>query len=153
MSNSINKNCTRKSPSSSLKCTFSFSSYRTEAKSNCKTVFKMFFLLGMTWTLDILGWALMVYDQKNLGFKISKILIDLINSLQGVILLSVMYFNSANLKRMKRWWRKGRSESNAVSFGRQTSSGITCTKSTNLSTCRQSSKKDNTDDGTMQRML
>ena len=65
----------------------------------------MFFLLGMTWTLDILGWALMVYDQKNLGFKISKILIDLINSLQGVILLSVMYFNSANLKRIKRWWQ------------------------------------------------
>ena len=130
-----------------------FSSYRTEAKSNCKTVFKMFFLLGMTWTLDILGWALMVYDQKNLGFKISKILIDLINSMQGVILLSVMYFNSANLKRIKRWWKKGRSESNAASFGRQTSSGITCTKSTNLSTCRQSSKQDNTDDGTKQRML
>ena len=89
---------------------FLFHYIRTEAKSNCKTVFKMFFLLGMTWTLDILGWALMVYDQNNLGFKTSKIFIDLINSLQGVILLCVMYFNSANLQRMRRWFRKSRSE-------------------------------------------
>ena len=111
-----------------------FDYFRSEAKSNCKTVFKMFFLLGMTWTLDILGWALMVYDQKNLGFKISKILIDLINSLQGVILLCVMYFNSANLQRMRRWVINGRGERNTSRFGRQTSSGITSTKSTYLTT-------------------
>ena len=112
----------------------------------------MFFLLGMTWTLDIFGWALMVYDQKNLVFKITKILIDLINSLQGVILLCVMYFNSANLRRMRHLF-KNRGESITKNFGRQTSSGVTSTKSSYLTTLRQSSKLDGIDDGNRQRML
>ena len=131
---------------------FATISFRSEAKSNFKTVFKMFFLLGMTWTLDIFGWALMVYDQKNLVFKITKILIDLINSLQGVILLCVMYFNSANFRRMRHLF-KNRGERNTKNFGRQTSSGVTSTKSSYLTTLRQSSKPDAIDDGNRQRML
>ena len=95
-------------------------SFRRETSSQCKTVFKMFLILGITWTLDIIGWGLITYDEKNIIFQTLTSLFDLINSLQGVILFGVMYFNSSNLKKIERWVRKpGR----VSSFGRQTSSG------------------------------
>ena len=66
-----------------------------------KTVLKMFFLLGMTWILHILGWGLMLYGETNIMLQILKCSFDLINSLQGVILFCVMFFNSDNIEHMQ----------------------------------------------------
>lgn len=90
----------------------------------------MFFILGMTWTLEILSWSLMIYDKTNTILQVLTCFFDVINSLQGVILVCVLYFNSANLKRMQRWIRKRRNTRTTSIFGRQTSSGTT--NSTNL---------------------
>ena len=63
-----------------------------------KTVLKMFFLLGMTWILHIFGWGLMLFGETNVMLQILKCSFDLINSLQGVILFCVMFFNSDNIE-------------------------------------------------------
>ena len=94
------------------------------------TVINMFFILGMTWTLEILSWSLMIYDKSNTILQVLTSFFDFINSLQGVILVCVLYFNSANLKKMKRWIGKRRNTRNISIFGRQISSGTA--NSTNL---------------------
>ena len=83
----------------------------------------MFFILGMTWTFEILSWSFMIYDDSNTTLQILASFFDVINSLQGVILVCVMYVNSANLQNMYRWIGKRRNTQNISSFGRQTSSG------------------------------
>ena len=83
----------------------------------------MFFLLGMTWTFEILSWFLMIYDDSSTILQIWASFFDLINSLQGVILVCVMYVNYANLQNMYRWIGKRRNTGNISGFGRQTSSG------------------------------
>eukprot|EP00093_Oithona_nana_P005317 05317.XXX_271218_272539_1 [CDS] Oithona nana genome sequencing. len=75
-------------------------------RQRMKVVFKMFLVMGLTWIADIASWAInSQYGHfekfKNKGLLYSEVFCDCINSLQGVILFLVVYFDQKRIKNLK----------------------------------------------------
>ena len=94
----------------------------------------MFLILGLTWTFDVIEFALGSYKQKSIAVYVFTNIALVINSLQGVILFCVIVFNSANLRKIRQWLTK---TSNITAAGNQVSSrpsnSINITSSTSIS--------------------
>ena len=94
----------------------------------------MFLILGLTWTFDVIEFALGSYKQKSIAVYVFTNITLVINSLQGVILFCVMVLNSANLRKIRQWLIK---TSNITAAGNQVSSrpsnSINITSSTSIS--------------------
>ena len=68
-------------------------------------VSKMFVVLGLTWIMDIITFALKSYDQTSTVVFVLAMILEIINSLQGVILFVVIFFNSKNIMKICCWHR------------------------------------------------
>ena len=106
---------------------------------------KIFFLLGLTWSLDIIAFALEPYEQSYISVEILVVVFLIINASHGIIFFFVVFFDKSTVKR----WRSnvGRRVSQYYSTVRSTttsSSSSRRTRSTSLGMIFAKSEKSST---------
>lgn len=68
-----------------------------------RVIFKMFFVMGLTWTAEMIFWVIEAkfgdYEIfKTKGLLYSGLVFQIINSAQGIIMFLVVYFDTARIK-------------------------------------------------------
>ena len=89
----------------------------------------MFFILGLTWTFDIIAFALQPYERSHIGIDILVIFFLVVNSCHGVIFFCIIFFNSDNVTKMQTTSANFRRRISRLTL---TSSTTNATRSTNI---------------------
>lgn len=87
---------------------------------------KIFFLLGLTWLLDIIAFVLEPYEQSYISVEILVVVFLIINASHGIIFFLVVFFDKSTVKQIEIWC--GRSN-----FGRRVSQYYSTVRSTTTS--------------------
>ena len=88
-----------------------FSSRVKRAKADTHLTLKMFFILGLTWIFDIIAFAIEKHQMtttqntqiESVSMEIVLVIFLVINASHGVIFFCIIYFTSANIKKIKIW--------------------------------------------------
>ena len=98
--------------------------------------------MGLTWTFDIIAFAVQPYEQNHIGIEILVILFLVINASHGVIFFCTIFFNSENISGMQsvRNANIGRKISNTRTF-RSISSNTTRTTTDGSDPLTESNRK------------
>ena len=81
------------------------------AKADTQLALKMFFILGLTWTFDIIAFAIEKHQMTNtektqigsVAMEIALVVFLVINASHGIIFFCLIYFTSANINKIKVW--------------------------------------------------
>ena len=106
-----------------------FRTTRSRAQSNLKITFKIFLMLGLSWTLDIIAFAIEPYEQTNISVEILVVVFLIINASHGIIFFFVVFFDKSTIKQMKIWCGK-------LSASRVSQEHVTIQSTTKSSKCR-----------------
>lgn len=72
---------------------------REQNRTKLHTAVKMFFVMGLTWTAEVLDWALGWAYGSHRVYHVT-VVFNAINALQGLTMFCVIYFDSTRLKRI-----------------------------------------------------
>ena len=65
---------------------------------------KIFFLLGLTWSLDIIAFAIEPYEQSYISVEILVVVFLIINASHGIIFFLVVFFDKSTVKQIEIWF-------------------------------------------------
>ena len=86
-------------------------------------------MLGLSWTLDIIAFAIEPYEQTNISVEILVVVFLVINASHGIIFFFVVFFDKSTIKQMKIWCGK-------LSASRVSKEHVTIQSTTKSSKCR-----------------
>ena len=67
---------------------------------------KIFSLLGLTWILDIIAFAIEPYEQSDISVEILVVVFLIINASHGIIFFLVVFFDKSTVKQIGIWCRR-----------------------------------------------
>ena len=83
---------------------YHFRMRRLQTKKHGNTTLRMFFILGITWTFDIIAFAIQPYETRLVGIEIVLIFFLIVNASHGILFFCIVYFTSQNIRRTRIWW-------------------------------------------------
>lgn len=74
------------------------------------TVIKMFVILGLSWTFDLILWVLDELIAPSFAYHTVSLVFDIINGLQGLFIFLALLIDAPRLAQIKLWCRRPKRE-------------------------------------------
>ncbi|XP_040563393.1 probable G-protein coupled receptor Mth-like 3 [Lepeophtheirus salmonis] len=80
---------------------------RKQNRLRHKAVFKLFFAMGISWLAEVISWIIeWTVGKSSSAVIIGSAFFDIVNALQGVTIFVVIVFDSANIIKIKKFFKK-----------------------------------------------